>query len=106
MEGVVQENPAGISVNVVDLEKMRLNKLHEQMKASAQEAYEAHVQIFSDLLDAQERMTTIEPYWAGIVGDHGKRDAVAHLRQTAELRRAEAKRVAAIKASQPATSKK
>lgn len=99
MEGVVQENPAGMSYNVTDLERLRLTKLQEQMKASAKEVYDAHVQIFVDLLDAQERMATIEPYWAGIVGEHGKRDAVEHLRQTAQQKRLAEKQLAAIKAS-------
>lgn len=99
MHGVIQENPSGVSYNVTDLENLRLSKLHGSMRTSAGEAYDAHIQIFMDLLDAQERMATIEPYWAGVVGDHNKRDAVAHLMNEAKRKRVEAQRTAAIRAA-------
>jgi hypothetical protein len=102
MRNVVVQNPEDRSYNVSDLEQLRLSKLTESMKQSGrEEIYEAHVQVYMNLLTAQEQMTGIEPYWAGIVGDNNKRDAANHLRQVATQRLLIEKQRAALGALKP-----
>ncbi len=100
MRNVVQVAPEGKSYSVIDLDNMRTAQLQATMRESGRnEVYEAHVKVFVDLFEAEAKMATIEPYWAGIVGEQGKRDAVQHLRNEAKQRITLKAQIAAVEAA-------